>query len=127
MTTDNVQNGLSDMNLVWDKFYAIELKFVKTMPVRDGSKLLSHPFSAKQIKHLLDVHNNKGGIGLGVIGLGNNDALIVPAPELALHFIDGNIIREKAQGLFLEPKHQMFKTNKYWDIKKLLDEHVKWK
>lgn len=67
-SSDRFASGIPDFFiLIHGKFVAVEAKFVKTLPKRKTSYVLSHPVSAAQKAFLEKVKEN-GGTALVVIG-----------------------------------------------------------
>jgi hypothetical protein len=110
---DKIQNGVSDLHVLFDQFYAIECKWVYKIPARSDSKLLQNPFTDKQLVFLRRINSVESGYGCGLIGLSNSDALLVVPSDLD---VNGNITTEQAEKLFREKGKGIHRRNGVWDL-----------
>jgi penicillin-binding protein-related factor A (putative recombinase) len=72
--------GLPDFSAHWNGiFFAIEAKFVKSLPARSSSKVLRHELQPAQGLFLQQIQNT-GGMGIVLIGL-EDVAVAIPFSE----------------------------------------------
>jgi hypothetical protein len=118
--SDKITVGLSDLLLIQDRTYAMEVKKVQALPKRKTTNLLKHPFTPKQIRFMNQVDLQPCGVGLGIIGLPDGDAMLVSAKMINVW--GGNVSLEMAEDYYRSrPEMVMRKKGKFWDIKKILE------
>ena len=115
---DKISAGVSDLHVLHKRFYGLELKWVNKMAVRDGSNILKRPFTPKQILFLREVDSCDGGVGLGVIALTPEEAILVPPDRLTM---DGNLSRSRAEYIYAKSANHLVKVKGHWNIEKILD------
>lgn len=118
-TTDKFVSGIPDTCLIFTGIgIGWEAKFIKKLPVRESSVLLTHPVSGTQ-RTFLDNSVLAGGVGLVVVG-SPDDALFIPTKYFDRK--SGNI----AKGDFMaaiENKDtvRVQKVNHMWQVQGLME------
>lgn len=108
-STDLLRSGLPDFYILWNGlFAAVEAKFIKKLPKKKTSFVLSHTVSGAQQEFLKHTQRNKQ---LGVVLIGSSQAAIV------MFEIKENYTLEEC---LKAPRIE--KVNGVWQVKGLLDE-----
>ena len=80
-SNDMFRAGIPDFNATWNsKYFSIEAKFVRKLPVRDLSLVLKHELSPLQYNHLKRI-NDTGCHGVVLVGL-PDIAIAIPIQSL---------------------------------------------
>lgn len=108
--TDLIRSGLPDISILPGRkgYFAIEAKFIKSLPKRSGSKALKHDVSVPQQNFLNDV-----------IKTGNTAIVLIGMTDVAC------VMREIKQNYTLDELMKAPRIEKikgHWQVKGFLDE-----
>jgi hypothetical protein len=121
--TDKIQSGVTDLHIITDKFYGIEVKFCKKIPKKDSSKLLSYGFTPKQVRFMSSLNNTSAAFGIGIVWLNATGAVLIHPSQMD---VDGNISKADVTKLWRELDQGISKNGKNWDIQKIMDVSKRW-
>lgn len=92
---DKFKSGLSDFLLWYDgASCALEVKFVKELPVRNDSMVLDHKFSGAQIRKMTRLVET-GNRAMGVVAVKSLDLMFFIPFEILSELEEGNISKEQ--------------------------------
>jgi hypothetical protein len=121
--TDKIQSGVTDLHVIIDKFYGIEAKFCKSLPKRDSSNILSHPFSDKQIRFMTQLNNTGSAFGVGIVWLDKDSAVLIHPSQINK---EGNISLGDVQKLYRDSDQKIVKRNGTWEIESIVSFSKRW-